>query len=428
MALSSIAPQGHHVLKREYCKIFPKKGYYSKDREKDIIFDISIEATLPGQDRYSFVFLIECKNYSHRVPVDDVEEFFAKIQQVSGANAKGIVVSTNSFQEGAFNFARSKGIGLLRYFSKEKVEWVLTRSPSGMSSTAHADSKWLNTYRALRDEDYKSRYFDFYGCANETYTVSLNQFFASLVGNGIDSDTLKSLAKIKQETRKAHPSVPYKGKQEIETASLRILSEIGYKHGQVPLDKICELLNERFELVVERNAQLDKGVLGQISFGPDVIVIDDSQASIPERVRFVLAHEIGHFILGHHKFMARESCHEEDVDLENSESVNIEDIKRMEWQANFFASCLLLPKKQFEGEFSKQEVKLHQLSDRGFGLLYLDEQRCNIDTFRKVTSPLMREFQVSRSVVKIRLSELGFLKEAPNSAVHPMRRLSRMFH
>ena len=30
------------------CKIFQKKGYYSKDREKNIIFDVSIEFYLPG--------------------------------------------------------------------------------------------------------------------------------------------------------------------------------------------------------------------------------------------------------------------------------------------------------------------------------------------------------------------------------------------
>ncbi|WNB74001.1 restriction endonuclease [Methylomonas koyamae] len=110
--------------KREYCRIYKKKGYYSKDREKDIIFDISVEVILPGQDRYSLLFLIECKNYGHSVPVDDVEEFFAKIQQVSGANVKGIVVSTNSFQDGAFKYAKSKGIGLLSRLVKNSKSQV----------------------------------------------------------------------------------------------------------------------------------------------------------------------------------------------------------------------------------------------------------------------------------------------------------------
>lgn len=387
--------------RREYCKIFRKKGYYSKDREKNIIFDISIEITLPDQDRYSLLFLIECKNYGHSVPVDDVEEFFAKIQQVSGANVKGIVVSTNSFQDGAFKFAKSKGIGLLRFFSRESLEWVLTRSPSSMASAAHAASEWSNAYHALHDENYKSRYFDFYGCVNETYTVSSNQFFSSLARNSADSDTLNSLANIEQSTQESRLSVPYLERRDVEDVSFSILSKVQYNSGPVLLDAICGLLKDQSGLVVKQNFSLEKGILGQISFGPDIIAIDNIQASTPERVRFTLAHEIGHFALGHHRFMVREACHEEDIDTESSGTVNLKDVRRMEWQANYFASCLLLPKEQFEKEFFRQ-AQLHELLDRGYGLLYLDDQKCNVDTFYKVTGPLMQKFQVSRSVIKLR--------------------------
>ena len=411
--------------KREYCKIFRKKGYYSKDREKNIIFDISVEVTLPGQDHFSLLFLIECKNYGHSVPVDDMEEFFAKIQQVSGANTKGIVISTNSFQEGAFKFANSKGIGLLRYFDKENLEWVLARSPSSMATTAHTNLEWTNAYQGLREEDYKSRYFDFYGFVDETYTVSSNQFFSSLARNGTDSDTLKSLAEIEHATQTARLSVPYKERQEIEDASLGVLSEIGYKGGQVPLDIICKFLSERSGLVVERNAALGEGVLGQISFNPDVICIDDTKASNLERARFTLAHELGHFLLEHHKYMDREACHDEDIDLESSMIINLKDVRRMEWQANFFASCMLLPKEQFTSEFLRQAVQ-HGLSDRGYGLLYLDGQRCNVDTFYRVTSPLMKKFEVSRSVVKLRLMKLGYLNEVQNMLKNPFRSLSHL--
>jgi Zn-dependent peptidase ImmA (M78 family) len=410
--------------RREYCRIFRKKGYYSKDREKDIVFDISIEVTLPEQDRYSLLFLIECKNYGHSVPVDDVEEFFAKIQQVSGANVKGIVVSTNSFQDGAFKFARSKGIGLLRYFSKESLEWVLTRSPSSMASAAHAASEWSNAHKALHNENYNSRYFDFYGCVNETYTVSSNQFFSFLARNGADSDALEALSNIEQAIQESRLSVPYMERQEVEERAFNILSEIQYKSGAVPLDTICDLLG-RSGLVVRRNSQLVKGVLGQISFGPDIIDIDDSQASTPQRARFTMAHELGHFALDHQRFMVRESCYKEDIDVEDSGTVNLKDVRRMEWQANYFASCLLLPKEQFEKEFFRQAL-LHELSDRGYGLLFLDDQRCNIDTFYKVTAPMMQKFLVSRSVVKLRLLKLGFLNEAqrmPNDAFQPMENL-----
>lgn len=257
--------------KREYCKIFRKKGYYSKDREKNIIFDIAVEVTLPSQDRYSLLFLFECKNYGHSVPVDDLEEFFTKIQQVSGANAKGIVVSTNSFQDGAFRFARSKGIGLLRYFSKENLEWVLTRSPSGLASAAHAVSEQSNAYRALHEDKYESRYFDFYGCVNETYTVSSNQFFSSLARSGAKPDLLNAISKIEQETKESRLPVPYMERKELEDLSFGILTELKYQTGPVPLDSVCELIKEKAGLVVKRNCQLGNGVLGQISFGPDII-------------------------------------------------------------------------------------------------------------------------------------------------------------
>lgn len=404
--------------KREYCKIFRKKGYYSRDREKNIVFDLSVEVTLPGQERHSLLFLFECKNYGHSVPVDDVEEFFAKIQQISGANAKGIVVSTNSFQDGAFKFARSKGIGLLRYFSKDSLEWVLTRSPSSMASAAHAVSEQSNSYYALHNEKFKSRYFDFYGCVNETYTVSSNQFFSFLARNGAEPDILKAIARVEQATKESRLPVPYMERSELEELSLDILTELKFQIGPVSLESICGLLYQQAGLIVKRNSQLDNGVLGQISFDPDIIFIDDLQASTPERVRFTLAHELGHFVLGHRKFMVRESCHDEDIESENTETVNLKDVRRMEWQANYFASCLLLPKVQFEREFFRQ-VHLHDLSNRGYGLLYLDDQACNVDTFYKVTAPLVKKFQVSRSVIKLRLLKLGFLNNAqcmPNKA------------
>lgn len=410
--------------KRDYCKIFRKKGYYSKDREKNIVFDISVEVTLPCQERYSLLFLFECKNYGHSVPVDDVEEFFSKIQQVSGANAKGIIVSTNSFQDGAFKFARSKGIGLLRYFSKVNLEWVLTRSPSSMASAAHAVSEQYNAYRALHDDKFKSRYFDFYGCVDETYTISSNQFFSSLARNGAKPDLLKRIARVEQPTKESRLAVPYKERQDLEEQSFSILTELNYRTGPVPLDSICELLQEQAGLIVKRNYHLGNGILGQISFGPDIIFIDDLQAKIPEQVRFTLAHELGHFVLGHHRFMTRETCHSEDIDNESSAPLNLKDVRRMEWQANYFASCLLLPKIQFKRDFLRQ-ADLHGLSDRGYGLLYLDDQRCNVSTFYEVTAPLMKQFQVSRSVIKLRLLKLGYLNEAQSTSKKALYRSSK---
>ena len=99
---------GRFFAKKKCCRIFRKKAYYSKDRESNIVFDVSIEISLPGAEEYSILVLIECKNYGHAVPVDDIEEFFTKTQQVGAANTKAIAISNNSFQSSTLNFAKSK--------------------------------------------------------------------------------------------------------------------------------------------------------------------------------------------------------------------------------------------------------------------------------------------------------------------------------
>jgi len=137
-------------VKRQNCKVFLKKGYFSKDRGTEIIFDVSIEVYLPGAREYSSLVLIECKNYGHRVPVDDAEEFFAKVQQVAAANAKAVIASTASFQSGARQFAKSKGMGLIRYFSPENFKWELKRSPSGTARTTSAGKVNLLDLRSRR--------------------------------------------------------------------------------------------------------------------------------------------------------------------------------------------------------------------------------------------------------------------------------------
>jgi Zn-dependent peptidase ImmA (M78 family) len=421
---SELISEGQFFAKSECCQIHKKKGYYSKDREKEIVFDISIEITLPGQSSCFLLVLIECKNYDHRVPVDDVEEFFAKSEQISPSNTKSIIVSTNAFQEGAFKFARSKGIGLLRYFDPEKLEWVLMRSPSSVTPWSMAKTDSSSAHQGLHFQEYVSRYFDCYGFAGDVYTNSLNQFFSRLVTVGVEESLAEPLAEIERGFQHNYRLVPYKETQEIELLCRGVLQKANYAGGAVSLDEICESLSLDRELEVRRGASLPKGVFGVISFDPPIIEIDEVQTGSLPRTRFTLAHELGHFLLDHQRYMKREACHESDVDLENPEEIGIKDIVRMEWQANYFAACLLLPTDRLVKSFLLEAAK-QSLVDRGHGLLYLDEQRCNVDAFYAVTTPIMTEFEVSRSMIKIRLKQLGLLTES-NKLIHLTRKPLRV--
>ncbi len=98
----------------KYSKVYMKKAYYSSKRQSNIIVDISIECTMPEEEKPSTYVMIECKNYSHAVPVNDVEEFYAKTQQITGLDVKAIMLVSTSLQKGALNYAQSMGIRVMR--------------------------------------------------------------------------------------------------------------------------------------------------------------------------------------------------------------------------------------------------------------------------------------------------------------------------
>lgn len=111
--MQKLVNEGNIPLLQKYCTFRQKPSYYSQNRKGDIEFDISIEVTPKGAPSYHLLYLIECKDYKHKIPVNKIEEFKAKVDQVSGKNVKGVFISTSGFQKGAYDFAESNGIMLI---------------------------------------------------------------------------------------------------------------------------------------------------------------------------------------------------------------------------------------------------------------------------------------------------------------------------
>jgi hypothetical protein len=101
-------------LAPEMCRLYRGKGYHSRDRGNDIIVDISIEVWQAAAETWSLLWVYECKDYSGSVSVGKVEEFKAKLDQISSANRKGILVLTGQLQDGALNYAKTHGIAIVR--------------------------------------------------------------------------------------------------------------------------------------------------------------------------------------------------------------------------------------------------------------------------------------------------------------------------
>jgi hypothetical protein len=93
-------------------KVRHKAAYWSVMRESTIITDVSVEFYRPNESVYWFLWVIECKDLGGLVPVDDVEEFSKKLEQVRAH--KGLMVSRRGFASGCKTFAKNSGIGLIR--------------------------------------------------------------------------------------------------------------------------------------------------------------------------------------------------------------------------------------------------------------------------------------------------------------------------
>lgn len=102
-----------------------RKSYHSRDRNAAIITDVSLEMFLPERTHPTLVWIFECKDYSGSIPVDDVEEFHSKLQQIGEDNTKGTIVTNGALQKSALAYAISKRIGVIRLLPDDQLTHVM---------------------------------------------------------------------------------------------------------------------------------------------------------------------------------------------------------------------------------------------------------------------------------------------------------------
>ena len=155
-------------------------------------------------------------------------------------------------------------------------------------------------------------------------------------------------------------------------------------------------------------------ILGRILFESSEIQVFTSMHPNRGRERFTLAHELGHHFLKHGRYMIRESCDESDFSGFLSGIKDKSDITKLEFQANYFAASLLMPKTNFIRDFWEFANDIG-LINRGFGALFNDNQPCNQKNYMSVTTKLMLRYGVSRIATDIRLASLGLLLRDNNN-------------
>lgn len=187
---------------------------------------------MPNASQASPICPIECKNYAQSVPGNDIAEFTFNFQAV-GAH-KGIVVSRRAVQRGALNIAKSKGLGLIRYFGNDNHKWILHRSTATNVVSAKADDR-IVLAKMISDEACHPPVIDAVCETVNGVTTSLWEFFDNLLDNPSSPECLRVQSPIKQ----FGGVVPYIEADKIENLAISAAALDGGALTPIDLDLLC---------------------------------------------------------------------------------------------------------------------------------------------------------------------------------------------
>ena len=379
-----------------HIKVFKKKKYYSRFRKGDIEFDIAIEVyrdkNIPN---YSSLILVECKDYKKAVGVDQINKFLQDVRDLSEGSfthgLKPIMAISSRLAKSAYNIALERNVGLIKINESDGLKWVLNRSfeKYGINQALSSEGIFVNSDQP---NYYNSSWF-FY--AHNRWFSSLKEYLRDITGH--KDEVIKS-------------QVKYFSKDTLEDMAKDILIKVDYLDGAVCLSDLLsyEVLSsvKLYQNVIP--SVHEKSLLGRVDFKSNEIFMYKKEIDDEKRDRFTLAHEISHILLGHSQYLDKDSL--EEGDLDNLEILDNSMVAKLEFQANYLASCLLVPNDQLAKEFSKIYSN-SGLKRRGVFWIYLDNQPENKMIANNIVSKLARYFDVSKSVIRIRLIGFGLLHD-----------------
>jgi Zn-dependent peptidase ImmA (M78 family) len=373
------------------CNIYRKKKYHCSERDDYVEFDIVIEVVREGQNQPYLYVVFECKNYDGAIPERDVTDFSDKLSRLFRHAAKGIVVVSTRLQSGAEKIARNRKLGIVK-FDQNGMETIANRKGAIYLENNFVRSQIFEDERRLKPLKFAA-YCDgaFYGSVSELMLK-------------LDPD--QSIDEFRDWVDVV--SIPFVSIEEIGRRCDTLLEKVGYQDGSVDLAKICSLLS--VDLQFSGQELLDvygNPILGSANFDKKLVQINHHNNK--NRERFTLAHEIGHFYLDHDAFLRSETFVENDMFIE-AEFKEIFNYERLEYQANIFASHLILPERTFMPMLLACWYR-HGFKHRGHGFIFVDDQPCNFAPYISLVSELSEAFEVSIQAVEVRLKKMGLLTD-----------------
>jgi len=200
--------------------------------------------------------------------------------------------------------------------------------------------------------------------------------------------------------------VPVLNKGQIETIALNCISQlyntVTLSPQMIPIKALLEHLHTSSGLtwqIIPLNFDTQETILGLCDIQNYCIYIEKDLENSPSLLLFTLAHELGHFILHRHRKIKLEKQHKLFTDTHNQLKEHhklTRPIDWLEWQANYFAASLLMPKQAFTNAIQ----------------LYLDNAKISLNEvkttphFSQLITNLQSMFGTSKTSLEIRFNEL----------------------
>ncbi len=186
-----------------------------------------------------------------------------------------------------------------------------------------------------------------------------------------------------------------------------------------PLGTICTSLRDNHNVNFIFGADLGLSpegyrYRGRFHIPSNTIYLDRSLEYGDPRYNFTLAHEIAHFVMHKKVSISRLKINGSEIS-DTNRSLVLDHVKSdnarewLEWQANKFASSLLLPRKTLL--VAVVEIQ-KTLGISRLGKIYLDRQPVNIRMYNATIDSLVKLYETSVTSIKLRLKELDILVEA----------------
>lgn len=332
------------------------------------------------------------------------DELYRLHGRYSGKYMKLFVVSSSGLLPQVRALAEEKNIGYVRLNPNSKMtseNYILRRS-------IEDDSNYWHDIRVLT--------------GTKPMTTSLLIMDNSRISSSL-TDVLSEYRVVVKERRLLN--IPFLSNDEIEERAdnvtgsdvterlpmLKVISSLGKESlEQVDLSIDPFVLAESCGLSHSVKELESNGQLGRLDVEKSHAILNRAGLDNYNRFRFTMAHELGHHILHSHLF--KEQSVVSVGESEETLSISLNDSRKLEHQANLFASFLLMPKTLVVTLYCYlYEINIHQVyGDSLRALYYNPDQRETWGPYNNVVGIMTNILGVSHQALQIRLKSLNLLK------------------